>query len=106
MLYSAFTEFSGFRVNADEYKLMGLSPYGNDIYKDIILNNLIIVNDDGTFSELIPTSIGGQWAKDGIYTIIANYFSSEPATTQFEYGGMVYAGVKDCLLYTSPSPRD
>jgi len=54
----------------------------------------INVNDDGTFSGLIPTSIGGQWAKDGTYTIIANYFGSTPATTQFEYGGMVSAGVK------------
>ena len=54
----------------------------------------IIVNDDGTFSVLIPTSIGGQWAKDGTYTIIANYYASTPATTQFEYGGMISAGIK------------
>ena len=54
----------------------------------------ISVNNDGTFSGLIPTSIDGQWAKDGTYTIIANYFGSTQATTQFEYGGMVSAGVK------------
>ena len=54
----------------------------------------ISINDDGTFSGLIPTSIGGQWAKDGTYTIIANYFGSTQATSQFEYGGMISAGVK------------
>ena len=62
------------------------------------VNNLITideleVNNDGTFSGKIATSIGGLWAKDGTYTIIADYYSSERATTQFEYGGMVYAGV-------------
>jgi len=64
------------------------------------VNNLITideldVNNDGTFSGEIATSIGGLWAKDGTYTIIADYFSSERATTQFEYGGMLSAGVKD-----------
>jgi len=62
------------------------------------INNLITideleVNNDGTFSGLIATSVGGLWEKDGIYTIIANYYSSQPATTQFEYGGMISAGI-------------
>ena len=62
------------------------------------VNNLITideleVNNDGTFSGLIATSMGGLWAKDGTYTIIADYYSSERATTQFEYGGMVSAGI-------------
>ena len=62
------------------------------------MNNLITikqieVNNDGTFSGEIPTSIGGQWAKDGTYTIIVNYYTSDPVTVQFEYGGMVSAGV-------------
>ena len=63
------------------------------------VNNLITideleVNNDGTFSGKIATSIGGLWAKDGTYTIIADYYSSERATTQFEYGGMVSAGIE------------
>ena len=49
MLYSAFTEFSGFKVNSGEYKLMGLAPYGEPIYKDLILKELIKINSDGSY---------------------------------------------------------
>jgi len=49
LLYSAFTYYTGFRVNSGEYKLMGLAPYGEPIYVDLILDNLIDVKDDGTF---------------------------------------------------------
>ena len=53
------------------------------------------MNNDGTFSAQINTSIGGQWIKDGTYTIIVNYYSSEQTTAQFQYGGMISAGVKN-----------
>ena len=49
LLYSAFTYFTGFKVNSGEYKLMGLAPYGKPKYKNLILDNLIDVKDDGTF---------------------------------------------------------
>lgn len=49
LLYSAFTYYIGFKVNFGEYKLMGLAPYGEPKYKDIILENLIDLKDDGTF---------------------------------------------------------
>ena len=49
LLYSAFTYYTGFKVNSGEYKLMGLAPYGVPIYKQIILDNLIDVKDDGSF---------------------------------------------------------
>jgi carbamoyltransferase len=49
MLYSAFTYFTGFRVNSGEYKLMGLAPYGEPKYVDLIMNTLIDLKDDGTF---------------------------------------------------------
>ena len=49
LLYSAFTYFCGFRVNSGEYKLMGLAPYGEPKYKDLILEHLIDVKDDGSF---------------------------------------------------------
>lgn len=49
LLYSAFTYYTGFKVNSGEYKLMGLAPYGEPRYTDIILNNLIDIKDDGTF---------------------------------------------------------
>ena len=48
MFYSAFTYFLGFKVNEGEYKLMGLSSYGKPKYRDIILDNLIDVKDDGS----------------------------------------------------------
>ena len=48
LLYSAFTFYTGFKVNSGEYKLMGLAPYGNPIYKDKI-KWLIDIKDDGTF---------------------------------------------------------
>ena len=48
LLYSAFTYFTGFKVNSGEYKLMGLAPYGNPIYEDKI-KKLIDIKDDGTF---------------------------------------------------------
>jgi carbamoyltransferase len=55
LLYSAFTYYTGFKVNSGEYKLMGLAPYGNDRgdrfvkYKDIIKNKLIDIREDGSF---------------------------------------------------------
>lgn len=49
LLYSAFTYFCGFRVNSGEYKLMGLAPYGEPKYVDVIKRELIDVKDDGSF---------------------------------------------------------
>ena len=49
LLYSAITYYLGFRVNSGEYKVMGLAPYGESKYKDLILNNLIDLKDDGSF---------------------------------------------------------
>ena len=49
MLYSAFTYYTGFRVNSGEYKLMGLAPYGEPKYVDLILDHLVDLKEDGTF---------------------------------------------------------
>ena len=49
LLYSAFTYYTGFRVNSGEYKVMGLAPYGEPKYADLIMDNLIDVRDDGSF---------------------------------------------------------
>lgn len=48
MLYSAFTQYCGFRVNSGEYKLMGLAPYGSPIYGDLIRKEIVTVRDDGS----------------------------------------------------------
>ena len=49
LLYSAFTYYLGFKVNSGEYKVMGLAPYGEPKYKDLILNELIDLKNDGSF---------------------------------------------------------
>ena len=49
LLYSAFTYYTGFKVNSGEYKLMGLAPYGEPEYVDLILDKLLCLKDDGTF---------------------------------------------------------
>ena len=49
LLYSAFTYYTGFKVNSGEYKLMGLAPYGNPVYVETILKNLIDIKEDGSF---------------------------------------------------------
>ena len=49
LLYSAFTYYTGFKVNSGEYKVMGLAPYGKPIYKELILKNLIDLKKDGSF---------------------------------------------------------
>ena len=49
LLYSAFTYYTGFKVNGGEYKVMGLAPYGTPKYKDIILKELVDLKEDGSF---------------------------------------------------------
>ena len=49
LIYSAFTYYTGFKVNSGEYKVMGLAPYGEPKYKDIIVDNLMDIKDDGSF---------------------------------------------------------
>jgi carbamoyltransferase len=50
LLYSAFTYYTGFKVNSGEYKVMGLAPYGEPKYVDLIYRELIDLKDDGSFS--------------------------------------------------------
>jgi len=61
LLYSAFTYFAGFKVNSGEYKLMGLAPYGNPIFYEIIKSKLIEIKHDGSFrlnQEYFDYSVG------------------------------------------------
>jgi len=50
LFYSAFTRYVGFKTNSDEYKLMGLAPYGKPKYKDLILKELVSLKEDGSFN--------------------------------------------------------
>jgi carbamoyltransferase len=49
LLYAAFTYYTGFRVNSGEYKVMGLAPYGRPCYKDLILQHLVDLKEDGSY---------------------------------------------------------
>jgi len=49
LLYSAFTYYTGFKVNSGEYKLMGLAPYGEPVYVDVIMDKLLDLKEDGSF---------------------------------------------------------
>lgn len=49
LLYSAFTWYTGFRVNSGEYKVMGLAPYGTPVYRDAILSHIVDLKEDGSF---------------------------------------------------------
>jgi carbamoyltransferase len=49
LLYSAFTYYTGFKVNSGEYKVMGLAPYGEPKFRDIILDRIVDLKEDGTF---------------------------------------------------------
>ena len=49
LLYSAFTYYTGFKVNSGEYKVMGLAPYGEPKFKNLILNKIVDLKDDGSF---------------------------------------------------------
>ena len=49
LLYSAFTYYTGFKVNSGEYKVMGLAPYGKPKYKDLIIEELMDLKEDGSF---------------------------------------------------------
>jgi len=49
LLYSAFTYYTGFKVNSGEYKVMGLAPYGKPVYKDLIIEKLMDLKEDGSF---------------------------------------------------------
>lgn len=48
LLYSAITTFLGFKANNDEYKVMGMAPYGKPVYRDLFLNNIVTLNNDGS----------------------------------------------------------
>lgn len=49
LLYSAFTYYTGFKVNSGEYKVMGLAPYGRPVYRDLIMRELLDLKEDGSF---------------------------------------------------------
>ncbi len=77
LLYSAFTYYTGFKVNSGEYKLMGLAPYGEPKYVSLIKDNLIDVKEDGSFKlsqEYFDYATGLKMTSDKFH----NLFGKEP----------------------------
>ncbi len=74
LLYSAFTYYCGFKVNEGEYKLMGLAPYGEPRFVDVILKNLINVANDGSFKlnlDYFDFHIGSKMINDKFCSLFA-----------------------------------
>ena len=77
LLYSAFTYYTGFKVNSGEYKLMGLAPYGEPKYTDLIKDNLIDIKKDGSFKlsqEFFDYATGLKMTSDKFHKL----FGKEP----------------------------
>ena len=81
LLYSAFTYYTGFKVNSGEYKLMGLAPYGEPKYVGLIKDNLIDVKEDGSFKlsqEYFDYATGLKMTSDKFH----NLFGKEPRNSK------------------------
>lgn len=76
LLYSAFTQYCGFKVNSGEYKLMGLAPYGKPIYKQLILDHIVSYSDDGVI-ELNMNYFDFERGKSTINSKFGNLFGQE-----------------------------
>ena len=76
LLYSAITYFLGFKVNSGEYKVMGLAPYGEPKYKDIFLNDLMDIKNDGSFKlnlNYFDHQIGGKPINEKFETLFKRH---------------------------------
>lgn len=82
LLYSAFTYFTGFKVNSGEYKVMGLAPYGRPIYVDRILKHLVDLREDGSFrmNQEYFNYLAGLTMTDGKFESLFDGPAREPET--------------------------
>lgn len=111
LLYSAFTYFTGFKVNSGEYKLMGLAPYGEPKYADVIREHLIDIRPDGSFSldmQYFNFCTGLTMTNDRFADLFGGPMrSSEAALTQREMdiAASVQSVVEDVVLLLARSLR-
>jgi len=111
LLYSAFTYFTGFKVNSGEYKLMGLAPYGEPKYADVIREHLIDIRPDGSFSldmQYFNFCTGLTMTNDRFADLFGGPMrSSESALTQREMdlAASVQTVVEDVVLRLARSLR-
>ena len=135
LLYSAFTYYTGFKVNSGEYKVMGLAPYGVPKYKDLILKELMDLKEDGSFRLRMKyfnyatglsmtndkfSKLFGQKRRDPKKDLLTQFHMDIAASVQSVTEEIILKLTSSiaketnisnlclagCLLYTSPSPRD
>jgi carbamoyltransferase len=88
LLYSAFTYYTGFKVNSGEYKVMGLAPYGQPVYVELIKNHIIDIKDDGSFKldmSYFNYTTGLTMTSDKFHKL----FGAEPRQREGELGQVV-----------------
>jgi carbamoyltransferase len=104
LLYSAFTYFTGFRVNSGEYKLMGLAPYGEPRFKDLILDKLVDLKEDGSIRLNLAyfDFLGGLRMTNRYFAKLFGGPRRKPETKisqrEMDIAASIQAVVEECLL--------
>jgi len=104
LLYSAFTQYCGFKVNSGEYKLMGLAPYGKPIYKQLILEHIISYSDEGII-ELNMSYFAFERGKSTINSKFCRLFGKEARQLEakmdafyFDVASSIQAVIEDIII--------
>ncbi|MBI4550067.1 MAG: carbamoyltransferase [Candidatus Omnitrophica bacterium] len=104
LFYSAFTYFLGFKVNSGEYKVMGLAPYGEPRFKDLILRELIDLREDGSFKlnlSYFPFTYGGVMTGrkfEKLFGLPRRRPESELGQIHFDLAASVQAVIEQAML--------
>lgn len=104
LLYSAFTQYCGFKVNSGEYKLMGLAPYGEAKYVQQIYDNLIQVRDDGSFTlnmKYFDFATGSQMTNTAFHSLFdgpAHGFDEAMTQKQMDLAKSIQVVTEDIVL--------
>lgn len=104
LLYSAFTQYCGFRVNSGEYKLMGLAPYGRPVYAERIREHLIALREDGSFELNMKyfayptgrTMVGKRFER--LFCAPARALDSPPRQREADLAASIQVVLEDALL--------
>lgn len=112
LLYSAFTYFTGFKINSGEYKLMGLAPYGKPIYVDMIREKLVRVGEDGAvqLNQNYFDYIGGLTMTNAAFAELFGGAPREPETEitqrEMDIAASIQAVLNDIMLRMARYVRD
>ena len=113
MIYSAFTYYCGFKVNSGEYKLMGLAPYGNPKYSEIIKKNIIDIKKDGSFhlnQDYFDYAVGLKMINEKFESLFGNVArnSAKENLTQFhmDIAASIQKVTEEIMISITKSLRD